>query len=97
MMVGTLRLAHPTPVIPAHAGIQYAAAFRFHDWRLGILVRPLSRTMTAERVAHSYFAEDSVLKGCHNSGAVIASEAKQSISRRKGRMDCFASLAMTLI
>jgi hypothetical protein len=26
---------------------------------------------------------------------VIASEAKQSISRRKGRMDCFASLAMT--
>ena len=27
--------------------------------------------------------------------AVIASEAKQSISPRKGRMDCFASLAMT--
>src|SRR5258707_11213571 len=26
---------------------------------------------------------------------VIASEAKQSIGRRKGRMDCFASLAMT--
>src|ERR1700738_4275517 len=26
---------------------------------------------------------------------VIASEAKQSISPRKGRMDCFASLAMT--
>ena len=26
---------------------------------------------------------------------VIASEAKQSISPRKGRMDCFAALAMT--
>src|SRR5229473_1192112 len=29
--------------------------------------------------------------------AVIASEAKQSISPRKGRMDCFASLAMTAL
>jgi len=28
--------------------------------------------------------------------AVIASAAKQSISPRKGRMDCFASLAMTV-
>ena len=28
---------------------------------------------------------------------VIASAAKQSISPRKGRMDCFASLAMTWI
>jgi hypothetical protein len=28
--------------------------------------------------------------------AVIASEAKQSISRHQGRMDCFASLAMTV-
>ncbi len=28
--------------------------------------------------------------------AVIASEAKQSISPRKGRMDCFAALAMTV-
>jgi len=27
---------------------------------------------------------------------VIASEAKQSISPRKERMDCFASLAMTV-
>jgi len=27
---------------------------------------------------------------------VIASEAKQSMSRHKERMDCFASLAMTL-
>jgi hypothetical protein len=29
--------------------------------------------------------------------AVIASEAKQSMSRHKERMDCFASLAMTWI
>ena len=28
--------------------------------------------------------------------AVIASAAKQSISPRKGRMDCFAALAMTV-
>ena len=28
--------------------------------------------------------------------AVIASEAKQSILPRKGRMDCFAALAMTV-
>jgi hypothetical protein len=28
---------------------------------------------------------------------VIASEAKQSISPRKGRMDCFAALAMTAL
>jgi hypothetical protein len=27
-------------VIPAHAGTQYAAASRFHHWRLGILGRP---------------------------------------------------------
>jgi hypothetical protein len=28
--------------------------------------------------------------------AVIASAAKQSIAPRKGRMDCFAALAMTI-
>jgi hypothetical protein len=32
---------------------------------------------------------------CECMSAVIASEAKQSISPRKERMDCFASLAMT--
>jgi hypothetical protein len=31
-----------------------------------------------------------------NSQTVIASEAKQSILLRKERMDCFASLAMTV-
>jgi len=31
----------------------------------------------------------------HRAPAVIASEAKQSISPRKERMDCFAPLAMT--
>src|SRR2546430_10151344 len=34
-------------VIPAKAGIQYAAAPRFHRWRLGILDHPFSRMMTA--------------------------------------------------
>jgi hypothetical protein len=33
-------------VIPANAGIQYAAGFRFHHWRLGILDHPLSRVTT---------------------------------------------------
>jgi hypothetical protein len=28
--------------------------------------------------------------------AVIASEAKQSIAQQEGKLDCFASLAMTL-
>ena len=32
---------------------------------------------------------------CHRPETVIASEAKQSILPRKGRMDCFAALAMT--
>jgi len=32
-----------------------------------------------------------------NSRTVIASEAKQSISPHKERMDCFASLAMTVL
>jgi hypothetical protein len=34
-------------VIPAHAGIQYAAASLFDHGRLGILNRPLSLMMTA--------------------------------------------------
>jgi hypothetical protein len=33
---------------------------------------------------------------CEGVFAVIASEAKQSISPHKERMDCFASLAMTV-
>jgi hypothetical protein len=32
----------------AQAGIPYAAAFRFHRWRLGLLDHPLSRMMTAD-------------------------------------------------
>ena len=35
------------------------------------------------------------LKSDERNSLVIASEAKQSISPRKGRMDCFAALAMT--
>src|SRR5882757_3647726 len=34
--------------MPAQVGIQYAASYRFHRWRLGILDRPPSRTMTNE-------------------------------------------------
>ena len=34
---------------------------------------------------------------CHRPETVIASEAKQSILPRKGRMDCFAALAMTVL
>jgi hypothetical protein len=39
----------PAPVvIPAKAGIQYAAAYRFNHCYLWILDRPPSRTMTTE-------------------------------------------------
>jgi hypothetical protein len=57
-------------------GIQYAAASRFHRYRLGVLDHPLSRMMTTEGVARSI--------------NVIASEAKQSIPSLRGEMDCFA-------
>jgi hypothetical protein len=40
----------PTAVIPAKAGIQYAASSQFSHERLGILDRPPSRTMTVEIV-----------------------------------------------
>jgi hypothetical protein len=38
-------------VIPAKAGIQYAAAFEIKRRRLGILDHPLSRMMTLETFA----------------------------------------------
>jgi hypothetical protein len=38
-------------VISAHAGIQYAAAYRFHHCRLWNIGSPLSRVMTVEGVA----------------------------------------------
>jgi hypothetical protein len=44
---------------------------------------------SAKRISES---ADSIFKQPSN---VIASEAKQSISPHKERMDCFASLAMT--
>jgi hypothetical protein len=50
-------------------GIQYAAASRFHRYRLGVLDHPLSRMMTTEGVARSI--------------SVIASDAKQSIAHQK--------------
>src|SRR5260370_37961252 len=34
---------------PGMRGIQYAAAFRFHRWRFGLLDRPPSRAMTVSR------------------------------------------------
>src|SRR5205814_1314330 len=76
---------------------QYAAASRLHHGRLGILDRPLSRTMTAGGCGE--FAHDKLQRiQFSNSQTVIArSEAtKQSILPRKERMDCFASLAMTI-
>jgi hypothetical protein len=47
----TLRHFPPPPkvVIPAKAGNQYAAAYRFNHWRLGVLDRPLSRATTVGR------------------------------------------------
>jgi len=38
-------VAIPFPVIPANAGIQYAAAFRFDHGRRRLLDRPLPRAM----------------------------------------------------
>jgi hypothetical protein len=43
----------PMAVKPAHAGIQYAAACRFHHRRLGVLDHPLSRMMAIEFLALS--------------------------------------------
>src|SRR5258706_14242328 len=45
-------LAFGEPDDRLQRGIQYAAAFRFHHRRFGILDHPLSRMMTAEGVAH---------------------------------------------
>ena len=45
-MIAPSRVA-PTLVIPAQAGIQYAAAFRFYRRRLGVLDRPPTRAMKA--------------------------------------------------
>src|SRR6478752_4159969 len=47
------------------------------------------REKTVERMRHA-----SIVLSVQ--GIVIASAAKQSISRHKGRMDCFAALAMTV-
>src|SRR5437016_1809688 len=38
-----------------------------------------------------------IVRSCLKLTTVIASEAKQSIVPQKGRMDCFASLAMTML
>src|SRR5260221_5880435 len=67
---------------PRKRSIQYAAAFRFHHRRLGILDRPPSRAMTTDR----FVAEPS-----------LRAQAKQSIAPRNRKLDCFVAplLAMT--
>src|SRR5882757_8117717 len=47
------QLSNSPTVIPAKAGIQYAAAYRFHLDVSGILDRPPSRTMTPNMVSRS--------------------------------------------
>jgi len=47
-------LLHNEPSYPAKAGIQYAAAYRFHHDGSGILDHPPSRMMTAGCGADSY-------------------------------------------
>src|ERR1700685_2859752 len=47
-------LLHNEPSYPAKAGIQYAAAYRFHHNGSGILDHPASRMMTAGCGADSY-------------------------------------------
>ena len=42
---------HTNRHTPRKRGIQYAAAFRLNHWRLGLLDRPRSRTMTSEDAA----------------------------------------------
>jgi hypothetical protein len=80
--------------------IQYAVASRLNQWRLGVLDRP-PEPVIGRRVASTRWLAMTAESGRDGFGTVIArSEAtKQSISRRKERMDCFVAslLAMTLI
>ena len=66
----------PTTVIPAKAGIQYAAACRFNHWHLGILDHPPSRVMTAEIVLAARCA-----RGCARNCCPMKIRG-----RREGRM-----------
>ncbi len=70
------------PSSPRMRGIQYAAASRSNHCRLW-------------NTGSSAFADDDNCWRDSDFIHVIASAAKQSMSPRKGRMDCFASLAMT--
>ena len=73
-------------VIPrAKRGIQYAAASRFHHWRLGVLDHPLSRVMTVENVARVRTQMNSHAFQFQTAPTVIASEAKQSIEQRESK------------
>src|ERR1700733_3902307 len=57
----TLRRFPPPPkvVIPAKAGNQYAAAYRFNHWCLGVLDPPLSRATAARECGTSLRANGS--------------------------------------
>src|SRR6186713_1093188 len=57
----------------------------------------LLRGLSAGFMPGSMPAAASARRKEHLSETVIASEAKQSIAPQKGRMDCFAPLAMTRI
>jgi hypothetical protein len=83
-----------TAVIPAKAGIQYAASSRFHRRRLGILDRPLSRTMTNACILATAFARvlqnyspqkrgrSATLKGGRREDRVRAAPAVSCANRR---------------
>ncbi len=74
--------------------IQYAVASRLNQWRLGVLDRP-PEPVIGRRVASTRWRAMTAESGRDGFGTVIArSEAtKQSISRRKERMDCFVASA----
>jgi hypothetical protein len=76
-------------VIPAKAGIQYAASYRFNHRRLGILDRPPSQAMTMEiqRVgitSHSRHAN--APEFCINRFAPSEKRAQATLNR--GRREC---------
>jgi len=58
-------------------GIQYAAAYRFHRWRPGVLDRPVK--------------PDDDMGGMTRSQNVIASAAKQSIAQQGSKQEWIAS------
>jgi hypothetical protein len=95
---GCGRWADSPAVIPAKAGIQYAAAFRFYRWRLwNTGSAAFAGDDSGIQISNS---QDDIVIASQRVGAKrrpMTGSAKQSISPRKGRMDCFVAslLAMT--